>query len=67
MNCLPMLTTQPFDAQELDRARRMIKKYAGLNLTLADAHGLSIMSARRPRVCWSTDRHMRLGGADLVI
>ena len=35
---------------------------ADQKLTLADAHGLAIMQTRRSAVCWSTDRHLGLGG-----
>ena len=49
------------------KAGRLIKKFSDPALTLADAHGLSIMSERRIATCWSTDRHMRLTGAELVI
>ena len=44
---LPGLTIEAFDADGLVRASRMVKKYADQKLTLADAHGLAIMQARR--------------------
>jgi hypothetical protein len=34
---------------------------------LADAHGLVIINERRISTCWSTDRHLRLTSAELVI
>ena len=67
IDALPKLIIQPFNAAELAKASVVVKKFADQKLTLADSHGLSIMSDRRIAVCWSTDRHLRLGGAALVI
>jgi predicted nucleic acid-binding protein len=64
---LPGLTIEAFDADGLFRASRMVKKFADQKLTLSDAHGLAIMQARRPAVCWSTDRHLGLAGVALAI
>jgi len=64
---LPGLTIEAFDEDGLVRAGRVVKKYADQKLTLADAHGLAIMQARRPAACWSTDRHLGLGGVPLAI
>src|SRR5580658_6933441 len=49
---LPMLV-YPFDADELAKATRLIKKFSAQNLTLADAHGLAVMQNRRNQACWS--------------
>ena len=57
----------PFDQQELTRTLPAVKKFSDQNLTLADAHGLSILAARRIKTCWSTDRHLGLTGATLVM
>lgn len=67
LKALPDLTIWAFDASELAASRRWLVKLSDQNLTLADAHGLAIMTARRIRSCWSTDRHLGLGGAALVI
>ena len=61
------LTIEAFDSDGLVRASRIVKKYGDQKLTLADAHGLVIMQARRSAVCWSTDRHLGLGGVPLAI
>lgn len=61
------LTIQPFDAAELARSSRVVKKFSDQKLTLADAHGLAIMTERRTAVCWSTDRHLSLSGVPLVV
>ena len=63
---LPRLTIQPFDSAALVKTGVVVKKYSDHNLTLADAHGISIMGERKIAVCWSTDRHLALGGAALV-
>ena len=67
IDALPRLTIQAFDSRELVRVNRVVKKYSDQKLTLADAHGLAIMNERRSKVCWSTDRHLGLGGVPLVV
>lgn len=64
---LPRLAIHPFDTAALATASAVVKKFSDHELTLADAHGIAIMSERRMAVCWSTDRHLSLGGASLVI
>jgi predicted nucleic acid-binding protein len=64
---LPVLAVQTFDREELQKASRLVKKFGDQPLTLADAHGLAIINERRISTCWSTDRHLRLTGAKLVI
>lgn len=58
---------RPFDEDELLKASRLVKKFADQRLTLADAHGLTIIADRRIHACWSTDRHLGLTGAALAI
>jgi predicted nucleic acid-binding protein len=67
LDALPGLAIRGFDAAELIQAGRIVKRYADQGLTLADAHGLVIMKERRIGSCWSTDRHLGLGGVPLVI
>ena len=67
IDTLPGLTIEAFGAEGLVRASRIVKKYSDQKLTLADAHGLSIMQDRRSADCWSTDRHLGLGGVPLAI
>jgi len=64
---LPVLAVQSFDREELQKASRLVKKFGDQPLTLADAHGLVIINERRISTCWSTDRHLGLTGAKLVI
>ncbi len=66
MDALPALTIEAFDADAVGRSGKLLKKFADQALTLADAHGLTVMTARRITSCWSTDRHMTLRGAALV-
>jgi predicted nucleic acid-binding protein len=64
---LPALTIRPFDSAELAKAARLVKRFSDQQLTLADAHGLALMNERRTAMCWSTDRHLGLTGATLVM
>jgi predicted nucleic acid-binding protein len=64
---LPVLAIQKFNDEELQKASRLVKKFNDQPLTLADAHGLVIMNARQISSCWSTDRHLAITGAKLVI
>jgi len=67
IEALPDLEIRGFDAGEFSKASRLIRKFADRSLTLADAHGLAIMSEMRISSCWSTDRHLGLTGVTLVI
>jgi predicted nucleic acid-binding protein len=63
---LAPLRIKSFEAGALAGAAQIVRKFADQRLTLADAHGLLIMSADRMTTCWSTDRHLGLTGARLV-
>ena len=67
LESLPALTVQAFDASELSKVRRVLSRFDDQSLTLADAHGLVIMTDRRSGVCWSTDRHLGLTGVNLAV
>jgi predicted nucleic acid-binding protein len=64
---LPELLLDPLGPDALADATHMLSKFPHQKLTLADAHGLAIMSARKIVRCWSTDRHLALTGVRLVI
>ena len=64
---LPTLAMRPFGGREFDSAGKIIRKFADQKLTLADAHGLSLMKERHIGMCWSTDSHLGLTGVPLVI
>ena len=66
VDALPALTIVAFDGDAVTRSSTLLKKFDDQKLTLADAHGLAVMTARRITACWSTDRHMTLTGATLV-
>ena len=66
IDALDVLTVFPFDPSQLAAASRIVKKYQDQKLTLADAHGLALMSQLRIKECWSTDRHLGLSGVPLV-
>lgn len=61
------LTIISFGVEELRKSEALVKKFHDQSLTLADAHGLVIMSERRDVACWSTDRYLALTGVPLVI
>ena len=56
----------PFNDEELHKARAIVARFHNQDLTLADAHGLAIMSERKHATCWSTDRHLSLTGVTLA-
>ena len=64
---LHVLAIHRFDREELTKTSRLVKKFSDQSLTLADAHGMVIINERRISTCWSTDRHLGLTGAKLVI
>ena len=64
---LPNLTVIPFDSAAVTDSTAIVQRFQDQKLTLADAHGLAVMTRRRDTVCWSTDRHLTLTGATLPI
>jgi len=48
-------------------ATRLLRRFSGQDLTPSDAVGLHIMQERKIGSCWSTDFHLGLTGAKLVI
>ena len=54
-------------AAEQNGAGVLLRHYSDQNLTMTDAVGLHLMEQRRVASCWSTDFHLALGGAQLVI
>lgn len=67
LELLPGLTIAPFDSAAATKAASVVRRFADQKLTLADAHGLSLMTERKIKLCWSTDRHLALTGARLAI
>lgn len=67
IHALPRLTIKAFDSDAVKRSSLLLTKFDDQTLTLADAHGLAVMTERRLTTCWSTDRHMTLTGAALVM
>jgi predicted nucleic acid-binding protein len=53
--------------QELAGATMLLRRFSDQALTLTDAVGLQLMRERRIRLCWSTDFHLGLTGATLVV
>lgn len=48
-------------------AFEILRQYSDQALTLTDAVGLHLMAAQNIESCWSTDFHLGLSGAPLVI
>jgi predicted nucleic acid-binding protein len=67
IDALSVLAIRPFDHEQLTKTSALVRKFGDQSLTLADAHGLVIIDERRISTCWSTDRHLGLTGASLVI
>lgn len=64
---LSPLTILSAGSAEIGAATRLMRRYRDQDLTLADAMGLHVMQARRTKICWSTDFHLRLTGVPLAI
>ena len=61
------LTIHSCDESLLNEAVKIITKYKDQELTITDASGLYLMKSLKITNCWSTDRHLGLMGARLVI
>lgn len=64
LECLEIL---PVGALDLAAGATVLRRFADQRLTLVDAVGISLMRSRRVASCWSTDFHLGLDGAPLVI
>ena len=54
-------------AAQLAVATDWLRRFSDQQITVTDAVGLDLMRRRRIPSCWSTDRHLSLGGVPLVI
>ncbi|MDX2050950.1 MAG: hypothetical protein SFV15_01075 [Polyangiaceae bacterium] len=54
-------------AKDIQAASEVARRFDDQELTLTDALGLHIMMAKKIEPCWSTDFHLGLAGARLVI
>lgn len=64
---LTPLKILPCGAAEQTAAAAVLRRFVDQDLTLTDALGLHLMRARLISNCWSTDFHLGLDGAALVI
>ena len=64
---LPRLSVLAVGGEDLNAARDILDEFDDQKLTLADAFGLHVLRTRRLKICWSTDRHLSLTGAQLLI
>ncbi len=53
--------------RELAGGSALLRRFSDQALTLADAVGLYLMGEHRVALCWSTDFHLGLTGATLVV
>ena len=64
---LPKMEIVETGVEALKGGKEMVRRFSDQQLTLADACGLWLMKKRKISLCWSTDFHLGLTGADLVI
>lgn len=64
---LPRLLVTEVGAAEIAAATVYLRKFRDRKLTLADAVGLHLIRTQKLKLVWSTDRHLALTGAELVI
>ena len=64
---LNVLTIISVGEDELSAATRLLRKYSDQDLTQVDAVGLYLLKRDGINNCWSTDFHLGLTGAPLVI
>jgi predicted nucleic acid-binding protein len=64
---LKPLKVAPVGPAEEAGATRQLRRFSDQDLTLTDAVGLHVMQERKVGTCWSTDFHLGLTGAKLVI
>jgi predicted nucleic acid-binding protein len=64
---MPMLKILSVGEKELTQAAQVLRRYSDQKLTMTDAVGLQMMSARKTRSCWSTDFHLSITGVPLAI
>lgn len=57
----------PVGKKEMLAGAAILRRFSDQDLTLVDAVGLHLMAMRHIRSCWSTDFHLSLTGATLLI
>lgn len=64
---MTFMTVKSVGIDELAGGVAVLRRFSDQDLTLVDAVGLHLMREQSAGMCWSTDRHMGLLGARLVI
>jgi predicted nucleic acid-binding protein len=64
---MDFLSTAAVGRREMAGASILLRRFSDQALTLVDAVGLQLMKERSIRLCWSTDFHLGLTGATLVV
>lgn len=67
LETLSPLEIRSIGTEELNGANKVIRKFSDQILTMTDAAGLALMRSEKIKSCWSTDRHLTLLGANLVM
>lgn len=62
----PLTVTGVGEAERI-AASRLLRRFSDQDLSLTDALGLHLIRERKIKTCWSTDFHLGLTGAALVI
>jgi predicted nucleic acid-binding protein len=64
---MSFLSAAAVGKRELAGGSALLRRFSDQALTMADAVGLYLMSERKIAACWSTDFHLGLTGATLVV
>ncbi|MBI2061595.1 MAG: type II toxin-antitoxin system VapC family toxin [Nitrospirae bacterium] len=67
IEALATLQIMAVGPEEIRAGEKFLRKFMDQRITLTDAVGLLIMEKRRHKICWSSDAHLGLTGARLVI
>ena len=66
VEALPLTIAEVGAAEQL-AAAEILRRFSDQDLTLVDAGGLHVMTAKRVAACWSTDFHLGVTGIPFAI
>lgn len=58
---------QCLEENDINKVSCYLKKFYDQKITFTDATGLYLMDKLKIKICWSTDKHFRLTGKNLII
>ena len=67
LKAMPFLSVIAVGEREIASASTLLDRFSDQALTLVDATGLYLMQVHHINLCWSTDFHLGLTGATLVV